>query len=109
MNVDGHHRPRSVERRDQAIAGLLWYGTWFASALIALGVLLTAIEPLMASLALPLIGYDAMKAGVAVFILLPVARVTLMLTIFFRERDYVYTLIAALVLAIVAAGVLMEV
>lgn len=49
-----------------------------------------------------------MKAGVAVFIFLPVARVALMLAIFLRERDYVYTVTAALVLAIIAAGVLVE-
>ncbi|MDR3100401.1 MAG: DUF1634 domain-containing protein [Paraburkholderia sp.] len=96
------------ERRDQIIAGLLWYGTWFASALIAAGVFLTAVGPLRALPAFPLTGYDVMKAGVAVFILLPVARVALMLTIFLRERDYVYTVIAALVLAIIAAGVIVE-
>jgi hypothetical protein len=97
------------ERRDQVIAGLLWYGTWFACALIAAGVFLTAVEPLPDSLALPLSGYDAVKAGVAAFILLPVARVALMLAIFLRERDYAYTIIAALVLAIIVAGVVIEV
>ena len=97
----------NFERRDQIIAGLLWYGTWFATALIAVGVLLTAAEPLLGS-ALPFSGYDAVKAGVAVFILLPVARVMLMLTIFLRERDHTYTAITALVLAIIAAGVLIE-
>ncbi|HBO2075850.1 TPA: DUF1634 domain-containing protein [Pseudomonas aeruginosa] len=99
----------NFERRDQIIAGLLWYGTWFATALIAAGVLLTAVEPFPVSLALPLSGYDTVKAGVAVFILLPVARVALMLAIFLRERDYAYTVIAALVLAIIATGVLIEI
>ncbi|MBV2143756.1 DUF1634 domain-containing protein [Falsochrobactrum sp. TDYN1] len=98
----------NFEQRNQVIAGLLWYGTWFATALIAAGVLLSAAEPFLGSLALPLSGYDAVKAGVAVFILLPVARVMLMLTIFLRERDYAYTAIAALVLAIVATSVLIE-
>jgi uncharacterized membrane protein len=45
------------------------------------------------------------KVGVALFILLPVARVALMLAIFLRERDYAYTAISALVLLIIAAGV----
>lgn len=97
----------NVERRDQIIAGLLWYGTWFATALIAVGILVTAAEPFL-GFVLPLSGYDAVKAGVAVFILLPVARVMLMLTVFLRERDYTYTAIAAFVLAIIAAGVLIE-
>ncbi|MGH6760771.1 MAG: DUF1634 domain-containing protein [Phyllobacterium sp.] len=98
----------NFDRRDQVIAALLWYGTWFASALIAAGVLLTAFEPIPASLPLPLTGYDAVKAGVAVFILLPVARVTLMLTIFLREKDYAYAIISGLVLAIIAVGATIE-
>jgi hypothetical protein len=96
------------ERRDQVIAGLLWHGTWLACALIAAGLFLKVVGPLPASLALPFTGYAVMKAGVAVFIFLPVARVALMLAIFLRERDYVYTVIAALVLAMIAAGILVE-
>jgi hypothetical protein len=98
----------NLERGDQIIAGLLWYGTWFASALVAAGIFLTAVEPLQTFLALPLTGYDTVKAGVAVFILLPVARVALMLTIFLLERDYAHTIIAALVLAIISAGIIIE-
>lgn len=96
-------------RRDQLIAALLWYGTWFASALIAAGVLAMAAEPFPASLALPLSGYDAVRAGVAVFILLPVVRVVLLLAMFLHERDFAFTAISALVLAIIAAGVVMEI
>ncbi len=98
-----------AEQQDQIIAGLLMYGTWFASALITIGVLLTAVEHTPLLLALPLSGYGTAKAGIAVFILLPIARVALMLTLFLRERDYVYTAIAALVLAIIAAGIFIEV
>ncbi len=46
------------------------------------------------------------KAGVALFILLPVTRVALMLVIFLRERDSAYTAISALVLAIIGAAFL---
>lgn len=97
------------DKRDQIIAGLLRYGTWFASALIAFGILMAAIEPFRTSLALPWTGLDVVKVGVAVFILLPVARVALMLAIFLRERDYAYAGIAALVLAIIAIGVFIEI
>ena len=45
-----------------------------------------------------------MKAGVALFILLPVARVALMIAIFLRERDYAYTAISTLVLVIIAVS-----
>ncbi len=95
----------TVERRDRIIASLLRHGTWLASALIAIGMALAAFAP-------PPIALDSpglVRAGVATFILLPIARVGLMLTIFLRERDYVYALIAALVLAIVATGVVIEI
>ena len=92
-------------RREQNIAALLWYGTWFASALIAAGILLTALGPLVFFPS----GHDLVKAGVAAFIFLPSARVALMLAIFVRERDYVYAAIAALVLIIIATGILLEI
>ncbi|ABS16843.1 MULTISPECIES: DUF1634 domain-containing protein [Brucella] len=91
-------------RRDKIIAALLWYGTWFASALIAVGVVMTSIEP--TSLALN--GYDIVKAGIAVFILLPIIRVALTMYLFLRERDYVYTVIAATVLLIIATGIVAD-
>ncbi len=88
-------------RRDRAIAGLLWYGTWLASALIAAGMAVDFLLPAHGGLR----DLGLVKVGVALFILLPVARVTLMLAIFLRERDYAYTAISALVLLIIAAGV----
>jgi uncharacterized membrane protein len=97
-----------IERRERLIAALLWYGTWLASVLIAAGMVLAAIEPPTSSRALPLSGHDVVKAGVAVLILLPVARVMLMLAIFVREHDYAYAVIAALVLAIIGVGAIIS-
>lgn len=94
------------ERHEQIIAALLWYGTWLASAVIAAGMALSALQQLEGLPGFGLSGHDLVKAGVALFILLPVARVTLMLAIFLRERDYAYMVIAALVLAIIGAGIL---
>ncbi|MEO5655971.1 MAG: DUF1634 domain-containing protein [Nitrosospira sp.] len=94
------------ERHEQIIAALLWYGTWLASAVIAAGMALGALPQFEDSLGFGLSGYDIVKAGVALFILLPVARVALMLAIFLRERDYVYAMISALVLAIIGTGIL---
>ncbi|OQM76605.1 DUF1634 domain-containing protein [Manganibacter manganicus] len=96
----------NYERREQLIAGLLWYGTWLASAVIAAGIALAMLEKAGIAPGFALSGYDVVKAGVALFILLPIARVGLMLVIFLRERDYVYTAISALVLAIIGVGVL---
>ncbi len=42
--------------------------------------------------------------GIALFILLPVMRLILMLGVFLHQRDYRFSAIAALVLAIVAVG-----
>jgi len=103
-----------LTQRDQTIAALLWSGTWFASALIAAGILVTAFQPFLPPVEMPLSGRpfsgrDLTAAGIATFILLPVARVALMLILFLRERDYLYTLIAAIVLAIISAGVLIDI
>ena len=95
-------------RRDRMIALLLWRGTWFASGLIALGLALAAIGSAHPATGLSPPGHDLMKAGVAAFIVLPVARVMLMLASFLRERDYVYAAISALVVAIIVAGLLLE-
>jgi uncharacterized membrane protein len=93
--------------REQLIAALLMYGTWLASAIIAIGMVVGAIQPFGDLPGFGFSGYGIVKAGVALFILLPIARVALMLTMFLRERDYVYTAISAFVLAIIAAGIAM--
>jgi uncharacterized membrane protein len=91
-------------RREQMIAGLLWCGTWLASAVILLGMAINlAGWPLLFDLS----GSAVIKTGVVLFILLPVARVALMLLIFLRERDYAFTMISALVLTIIGAGFLL--
>lgn len=96
--------PQNAVTNHRPIAWLLWYGTWIASAIIAMGMALEGLG-YGAGAALPgLDGYGLVKAGVAMFILLPIARVMVMLIIFLRERDHVYALIAMLVLAIIAAG-----
>lgn len=95
----------NLERHEQLIAGLLWYGTWIASTIIAVGIILGVLQPSRNSLSAGFGSYDVVKAGVALFILLPVARVALMFAIFLRERDLIYTIISALVLIIIVAGV----
>jgi uncharacterized membrane protein len=43
-------------------------------------------------------------AGIALFILLPIVRVILMLTIYLRDRDYQFAVVAAVVLLVIFAG-----
>ena len=88
--------------REQVIAALLGYGVWLASTLIAAGMaaewMHRSAGPVLAG------GADLVRAGVVLFILLPVARVALMLALFVRERDYAYVAISALVLIIIGAS-----
>jgi len=93
------------ERRDRIIASLLWYGTWLASAVIAAGMIMEALGRHIAALVPDAGGHTLVRAGVVLFILLPIARVALMVAIFLRERDYAYGAISALVLAVILAGI----
>lgn len=78
---------------ERVLALLLHWGTYLASAVIAAGLIqVFASKPA---------GLDLAKAGIALFILLPVARVAAMLLFFLRERDYRLGAAAALVLLIV--------
>jgi len=71
-------------------------GTWVASIVIAIGLILTSVGPT---------GMHVAEAGIGMLILLPVARVILMLLAFLRARDYRLALAAGLVLSIIAAGI----
>lgn len=84
-------------RLESLLAGLLSYGTWLASVLTALGLVL--------ALAQWRSGMPMITAGIAFFILLPVLRVILMLAVFVRERDYFFGAVAAIVLMVILAGV----
>jgi uncharacterized membrane protein len=77
-------------RLERLLAGLLYYGTWVASGVIALG--------LMA------FGTNATTLGIAVFILLPVLRLAVMAAAFIWQKDYRFGLISGLVLAIIGLG-----
>jgi uncharacterized membrane protein len=90
--------------QERAIAKLLHYGTWLASFIIAAGLALECLHPSIKVFGLS--GGGLMKAGVALFIFLPVARVGLMLIQFAQARDIAYTAISALVLMIIGAGFL---
>jgi uncharacterized membrane protein len=86
-------------RLEELLARVLRYGTWLASAAIGLGFALALID-----------GNPNMRIatlGIVLFILLPVLRVLLMLLFFIRDRDFRFTALAALVLAIILAGILL--
>jgi hypothetical protein len=96
--------PDALRRHETLLARLLRFGTWAACLLMAAGALLDLPIAIRFGLANGVAALDVIKAGIAVLIVLPVARVALMLIVFVGERDYVYTAIAALVLAIIGTG-----
>ena len=80
---------------ENLLAHLLDKGTWLASAVIAVGLLLTgAGAP----------GMSVVRAGIALFIGLPVLRVMVMMAVFWRERDYRFGAIALVILLIIGVG-----
>jgi uncharacterized membrane protein len=52
----------------------------------------------------PTAAVAVVRAGIALFILLPALRVLLMVVVFVRERDYRFGAIAAFVLAVIVVG-----
>ena len=98
MSTDLPGRPEL----DQLLASVLYRGTWLGWSIIALG------------LTLPQVGWSGtsctmtctriVTAGIALLIVLPVLRVSLMLVVFVRERDVLFSAIAMLVLAIILLG-----
>lgn len=101
------HLRRAGVRLEQWLASLLHYGTWIATATIAVGLAL-ALSALHThgSAHAAAAGMSVVTVGIALFILLPVMRLILMLGAFLHQRDYRFSAIAALVLVIVAAGLL---
>jgi FtsH-binding integral membrane protein len=87
-------------RIEPLLAGVLNFGTWLASVVIAAGLVLSLFQertPFPTSA-------QVVTAGIGLFILLPILRVILMLTIFVKQRDYKFAAAAAVVLLIIFAG-----
>ncbi|HZC36119.1 MAG TPA: DUF1634 domain-containing protein [Chthoniobacterales bacterium] len=87
-------------RIESLLAGVLNVGTWLASVVIAAGLVLSLFHE---RTPFPT-GAQVVTAGIGLFILLPILRVILMLTIFVKERDYKFAAAAAVVLVIIFAG-----
>jgi uncharacterized membrane protein len=77
------------------LAGLLRYGTWLASGVTGLGLVMSLVG---------VEGTPVVAAGVALFIALPVLRVLVMLGAFLLNRDYRLVIVATAVLITIVAG-----
>jgi uncharacterized membrane protein len=87
-------------RMESLLAGVLKVGTWVASVVIAAGLVLSLLYQQMT---FPT-GAQVVTTGIGLFILLPILRVIIMLTIFLKKRDYKFAVAAAVVLAMIIAG-----
>ena len=87
------------------LATTLHYGTSLASAVISLGLGLALIDSRFSAPSLAILrDRRIVTIGIAMLILLPVVRVTVMLIVYFRQRDYRLAAIALLVLTIILLG-----
>jgi uncharacterized membrane protein len=86
-------------RIESLLAAVLNVGTWLASVVIVVGLVLSLFK----QTPFPT-GAQVVTAGIGLFILLLILRVILMLTIFVKERDYKFAAAAAVVLLIIFAG-----
>jgi hypothetical protein len=99
----------SAGRLEQLLATLFSYGSWLAAAAIGIGLTLAwtgASSRIGNPAILPTV--PIARAGIALFILLPIIRVLLMVLVFIRERDFRFASIAGLVLVIIFAGIVLE-
>jgi uncharacterized membrane protein len=85
-------------RIESVLARALAFGTWFITAVISVGLLLSFLPAGMPY------GSQVVMAGIGLFILLPITRVILMLALFLRIREYKFAGVAAFVLAIIFAS-----
>jgi uncharacterized membrane protein len=101
-----------MNRTAQRVASLEWwlartlhYGTSLASAVIGLGLGLAMIDSRFSAPRLAILrDMSIATVGIALFILLPVARVVVMLVTYLRQRDYRLGAIALLVLTVILLG-----
>lgn len=96
-------RPAHLEG---VLAKLLYYGTWLASSAIAVGLAIAFFNSTRgAENSAETLSLRLATSGIALLILLPILRVSLMLWFLLRSRDYQLAIAAALVLTIIFAGV----
>jgi hypothetical protein len=90
---------------ERLLAGTLYYGTLMASAVVSIGLGLAMIGARFGAPRLAILrDMRIATMGIALFILLPVARVIVMLVAYVRQRDYRLSAIVLLVLTVILLG-----
>ncbi len=92
-------------RLEWMLARQLDYGTWLASAMIALGMISAFVDrPAVPPGQTVTLGTTIVTTGIALVIMLPVVRVALMATLFLHARDFLFGTIACVVLTTIGIG-----
>lgn len=89
-----------LERLEQVVGRVLRIGSLTSTSILAVGLLLALVVPSFAA-ALTII-----RVGLFVLLLTPVARVVASVVEYARERDWLFALLALVVLVIVVASML---
>lgn len=87
-------------RLENLLASTLHRGTCAACLMVGFGLIFNAAS----IAAFDKIGGVLGLAGVALFILLPIIRVSVMIFVFLSDRDYVFVIISATVLVVIGIG-----
>lgn len=96
----------NLTRLESLLAKFLFYGTWLATSVIAVGCVLLSVGTRSGMPpTIDVLAVRCLTGGIALLILLPVARVAIMLWFFLQDRDYRLAVAAVLVLGTIAAGV----
>jgi hypothetical protein len=100
-----NHTIQRVAPLEWLLAHTLYYGTLMASAVVCLGLGLAMIGARFGAPRLAILrDMRIATIGIALFILLPVARVMVMLVAYIRQRDYRLSAISLLVLTVILLG-----
>jgi uncharacterized membrane protein len=104
-----------VNRDEILVSGVLRAGVVIAAAFCAIGALVYFAHPtpprpydtfVPATVAPGWNGLGLMAIGVLVLLATPVVRVALLILVFARERDWLYSLVSAIVLGVLTLGLL---
>jgi hypothetical protein len=100
-----NHTIQRVAPLEWLLAHTLYYGTLMASAVVCLGLGLAMIGARFGAPRLAILrDMRIATIGIALFILLPVARVMVMLVAYIRQRDYRLSAMSLLVLTVILLG-----
>lgn len=81
--------------QERTLAALLWWGTWLATAVIAVGL----IFQMRAAAVL--------NAGIGLVIALPIVRVIVMAVQYAKQREFRYAVMSVAVLLIIEVGMVL--